>query len=360
MAKKVLKVVLCVIGVIVLAIVLLFGVLTIIEFRPDDVETLTVSGNVPHAIEPYGTHKILSWNIGYGALGDNADFFLDGGKGVKTADKKRVTENLSGIVFEINSLDPDIIMMQEADIKSGRSSRINEHEYIIGNTFGNHESDSESTFAYNFKALVPYPVPPIGIVRGGISTASRYQINSAERIQLPCPFKWPVRLGNLKRCLSINRMPISGSYRELVVVNLHLEAYDSGEGKIAQTKMLREYLEKEVEAGNYVIAGGDFNQTFSDVDISAYPVYDGMWKAGVIDVNDFSDNFNLYMDNENPSCRSLDKPYAGADKDNFQYYIIDGFIVSKNVNVLSVKTQDLSFVSSDHNPVLMEFELTEE
>jgi len=45
-----------------------------------------------------------------------------------------------------------------------------------------------------------------------------------------------------------------------VLVNLHLEAYDSGEGKIAQTKLLVEFLEQEYAKGNYVIAGGDFNQ----------------------------------------------------------------------------------------------------
>ena len=34
------------------------------------------------------------------------------------------------------------------------------------------------------------------------------------------------------------RVPIEGTDRELVLVNLHLEAYDDGEGKIAQTRQL--------------------------------------------------------------------------------------------------------------------------
>lgn len=32
--------------------------------------------------------SMMTWNIGYGALGDNADFFMDGGKMVNTATKK--------------------------------------------------------------------------------------------------------------------------------------------------------------------------------------------------------------------------------------------------------------------------------
>ena len=186
MVKKILKVIGIVIGVLVLAFVIFAASLTIFEFKPDDVEEVAVLGEVPYAIEPEGTHSIVTWNIGYGALGDNADFFLDGGTGVRTADKERVLKNLSGISEEINILSPDIVMLQEVDIKSGRSSHINESEYIIANTFGT--NDSENTFAYNYKALVPYPIPPIGMVRAGITTVSRYRISSAERVQLPCPF----------------------------------------------------------------------------------------------------------------------------------------------------------------------------
>jgi len=36
---------------------------------------------------------------------------------------------------------------------------------------------------------------------------------------------------------------------------------------------------------------------------------------------------------------------------NWQYYIIDGFILSPNVELQSICTFDESFVYSDHNPV---------
>ena len=126
-----------------------------------------------------------------------------------------------------------------------------------------------SSYAYNYKTLmVPYPLPPIGRVTSGIMTLSSFEVSDAERIQLPCPFSYPIRLCNLKRCLIVSRIPIAGSEHELVIVNLHLEAYDSGEGKAAQTRMLADILQNEAAAGNYVIAGGDFNQTFSNVDLS--------------------------------------------------------------------------------------------
>lgn len=99
-------------------------------------------------------------------------------------------------------------------------------------------------------------------VNSGLLTTTVYDIDSAERISLPCPFNWPVSTANLKRCLLVSYLPISGTSSKLVIVNLHLEAYDDGEGKIAQTKQLREFIQSEYEKGNYVIAGGDFNQIF--------------------------------------------------------------------------------------------------
>ena len=120
------------------------------------------------------------------------------------------------------------------------------------------------------------------------------------------------------------------------------------------TRKLMEIMEEEAENGNYVIAGGDFNQSFSNTDISAYPLQEGKWAPGSIDTADFSDGWQCAMDSTVPTCRSLDQPLEGADKSTFQYYVIDGFIVSSNIEIRSLKTQDLGFVYTDHNPVLME------
>ncbi|MCR4896688.1 MAG: endonuclease [Lachnospiraceae bacterium] len=339
-------------ALILFTAVLVFGYLTLTEYRPADTESVPITTDTSvssfRAIAPGDSISIMSWNIGYGALGDNADFFMDGGKSVNTADEQRVRENLTNIADAIDRVRPTVLMMQEVDISSSRSHRINEQSFL-----DNLLAPSSQAFALNFKVdFVPYPIPPIGKVESGILTFTDAEITSAERLSLPCPYRWPVRVGNLKRCLLITRIPLEGTDKELVMVNLHLEAYDNGEGKIAQTKMLRSVLEQEAAKGNYVIAGGDFNQTFSNVDISNFPVQEGMWAPGIIDREDFSD-FVLLMDDGTPSCRSLDRVYAGANRDAFQYYCIDGFILSGNVRADSCGVQDLDFVSTDHNPVIL-------
>lgn len=356
---------------LLIAFCLLVAYLTVTEYRPDARETIAVNGTENQAGEKTDKSaenqkgmkeelkagdllSVLSWNVGYGALGDNADFFMDGGKGVKTASQDRVKENLNEIVTEVKKINPDFALFQEVDVNSHRSYGIDESQ-ILGQAMPR----GQMTFAYNFKvAFIPYPLPPIGKVNSGLATLSRYQIRDASRTSLPTPFSWPNRLGNLKRCLAVHRIPVSNG-KELVLVNLHLEAYDDGEGKLAQTKVLRELLEKETEAGNYVIAGGDFNQIFSNVDSSAFPLHEGKWEPGIINSADFGEGMQLLMDSGTASCRSLDHPLAGADQKDFQFYIIDGFICSENVTVESTQTQDLNFHASDHNPVVLRARLRE-
>ena len=356
-AKKVFAWIGAVAGVAVLAVVLfyllMFVYLTLSEYKPKDRENISVLGESSKMLSEGSSFTIASWNIGYGALGDNADFFMDGGKSVHTASKKRVKENMNALVSELKKSDADIFFLQEADLKATRSHSINEKEFIA-KAF----PEYSNSFAKNFKVgFLPYPLPMIGHVDAGIATFSSFKTDSAERIQLPCPFTWPLRIANLKRCVLVNYVPLNDSEKKLVLVNLHLEAYDSGEGKIAQTKLLREILQTEADKGNYVIAGGDFNQTFSSVDLKDFPVLEGMWIPGIIDESEFSADWQFVMDSENASCRSLDKVYAGADKSNFQYYIIDGFIVSKNIQIDEVHTANLDFKASDHNPVVMKVTL---
>ncbi|SDW40278.1 Endonuclease/Exonuclease/phosphatase family protein [Lachnospiraceae bacterium KHCPX20] len=350
MKRSIIKGFLGTIFVVVALFVALLVTLSVTEYKPKAVEKLKVKqAREAKTVAPGDKITILTWNIGYGTLDESADFFLDGGKKVKTADKEQTKTNMDGIVSRIKEIKPDLCFFQEADVESHRSNYVNEQAWLARGL-----GDVSHSFATNYKALyIPYPFPPIGPVQAGIMTTSTFSFKEAVRYALPCPYSWPESLGNLKRCIMVNRIPVEGTNKELVAVNLHLEAYDSGEGKVKQTQMLRELLQTEAKAGNYVIAGGDFNQTFSNVDVSAYPQKKGLWAPGRIESDSFSEGLSLYMDGKTPSCRSLDQPYKGADPATFQYYVIDGFIVSSNIKVKAVKTKDFGFKYTDHNPVVL-------
>ena len=342
-------------SIVVLVIVILVlgvGLLTILEYQPLDKEEIELT---PASTDATGESvsvddklSLLTWNIGYCGLSETADFFMDGGTSVVSQDEQAVRNNLLNIEKIMEKEDTDITFIQEVDRDSARTYGIDEAEDIMKNAF----PERAASFATNFKVIyIPYPIPPIGHMNSGILTLSKYDIASSERIQLPVPFKWPVRTVNIKRCLDVCRMNVKGTDKKLVLINVHLEAYDGGQGKVEQTRQLAEFMQQEYDMGNFVIAGGDFNQYFESVDISAYPKQnDSEWESGVLDEEIFSENFRFCMDPSVPTCRSLSRPYDANDE-SFQHYMLDGFIVSDNLTVEAVETKDYGFKYSDHNPV---------
>ena len=346
--KKFFRGLLILLLVIVLAVGGLFGFLTVTEFKPAPVEPLGFFGQAAEelpALQEGQSLRVLSWNIGYAGLGAASDFFMDGGENAMAADKATVRHYLDGIRGQLGAGDYDLVMLQEVDTDSKRTYRIDETQPL---------SIGQSVFALNYSCpFVPVPWPPMGRVYSGLMTTSEYRIGESDRVALPCPFSWPLSTANLKRCLLVSRLPIEGSDKELVLVNLHLEAYDDGEGKIAQTRQLMDFLEEEYRKGNYVIAGGDFNQIFPG-GLDAYPnLKPELWTPGILEESALPSGFRYAFDLSVPSCRLLNQPYDPADTANTQHYVIDGFIVSPNVTVESVEGQDLGFENSDHNPVLL-------
>lgn len=340
-------------GVLLAAAVLvsgLLGYLTVTEYTPAYAENADRgSENLSEKINK-NQLRIVSFNTGYGALGEDADFFMDGGEGVNPESEEAVRENMSEIERILSDFDADFILLQEVDTDSDRSFHINQwlqYEYSL--------EDYESRFALNYSCkYVPYPLTEnIGKVNSGIATYSRYDVTSATRYSLPNSFSWPSRVANLKRCLLVTRIPIEDSEKELVLVNLHLDAYDDGEGKAAQTEQLLEFIQAEYAKGNYVIAGGDFNQTFPRS--TAYPIEnEEYWTPGTLDSLPYG--WRYAYDDSNPTCRLLNEPYD-PKSENTQYYVIDGFIVSPNITIDEVTTVDCGFENSDHNPVVLDFVL---
>ena len=350
--KGILKTIGVLLCVVLLAAVGLIDYLSVTEFRPDPVQSEEIRGTGARAELDQDVFTVMTWNVGYCALGEESDFFMDGGTQVHPLDHELVVKNSAGIREVLLARDADFLLLQEVDTDSTRS------EMDEAAFFREAFPDRASAYALNFSTrFVPYPWPPIGKVNSGLQTVSRYAIRDASRISLPCPFSWPVSLVNLKRCLLVSRIPVAGTGTELVLVNLHLEAYDNGEGKLAQSKQLRSLLEEEYKKGNYVIAGGDWNQIFPDSEKNWPNTHKELWTPGYLDPAELGDGWSYRCDDSVPTCRLLNQPYDPNDTENTQYYVIDGFLVSPNLQVLSAETLDEGFSFSDHNPVLLTVKL---
>lgn len=348
MLKKILRAALIILCVILAGAAALVIWLSVSEFSPEAVESAELVGSAGGRISSDDVMTVLTFNTGYAALGRESEFFMDGGSEVRPDSADIIEKNCAGILSILERENADFYLLQEVDEDSKRSYSTDECAvYAEGLSLG-------YSRALNYSCeYVPFPLPTIGRVHSGLQTLSRFGFVSAERIALPCPFSWPVSTANLKRCLLVSRFDIEGTDSQLVMINLHLEAYDSGEGKLEQTKVLRGFIESEYAAGNYVIAGGDFNQSFPGC-TDIFPVSDPeKWTPGLLDGSMIPDGWSYEFDSTHGTCRLLDAPLSESS----QLYVIDGFIVSPNVEVVSVRTLDEGFQFSDHEPVLLEFRL---
>jgi endonuclease/exonuclease/phosphatase family metal-dependent hydrolase len=141
--------------------------------------------------------------------------------------------------------------------------------------------------------------------------------------------------------------------KELLVINTHNEAFDPGEIRKAQMEYLKEFVTAEYTKGNYIIAGGDWNQSPPDFtpEFSNYKVKTDQMKMP----SDFlPSDWKWIYDNKTPSNREV---IAAWDPAVTKTTVIDFFLLSPNIKSLSVQTLNLGFANSDHNPVRMKVRL---
>lgn len=346
--KKFLRISGIMLGIIVLAFGTFLGYMTVVDYRPAPVEFVAIEGRGVTIPDSTDTFSFLIWNVGYSGLGAKSDFFFDGGVGVR-ADEATTDAYLNGIKEYIGqNAGTDFILLQEVDVDSKRSW-YKDQTRPIHEAAGNHIA----SFALNYNSkFVPQPVSePYGKCKGGLLSLTKYKPYSAKRLALTPDAGWPVGLFMLDRCLLEWRFPLRGG-KELVVYNLHLSAYDDGTVKQSQMDTLKNILTREFAKGNYVVAGGDWNQ--------APPGYTSPLPgvAAIVQMNvpeGFPEaGWQWASDKVTATNRKLNEPYT-AGKTGVD--ILDFFLVSPNLEITEIKTDDLGFQNSDHQPVKMSVKL---
>jgi endonuclease/exonuclease/phosphatase family metal-dependent hydrolase len=353
--KKILKAVLILLAVLIIGFIGLIVYAVISDYKPKEKEIISQSDS-PSMLKDSLTLSLLTWNIGYAGLDKDMDFFKDGGTKVITPEKN-FRENITAIgEFLLKNDTVDFIYIQEIDKDSKRSYRFDEYEDISKKLPGYHPF-----YAMNYDVFF-VPVPPsepMGKVVAGLATFSKYAPESSARYSLPGDFGFPTQLFYLDRCFMVNRYKIENG-KELVLINTHNEAFDEG-GKIrkAQMEMLREFVLNEFNSGNYVIAGGDWNQYPPDFK-PAFPANKGFtgqvgnfYLTG-IEPDYMPGEWKWVYDPSTPSFRTLTAAYDPAITPTS---ICDIFLISPNIESISAKCINLGFANSDHNPLIMQVKL---
>jgi endonuclease/exonuclease/phosphatase family metal-dependent hydrolase len=352
MGKKILKIA----GLLLLAAVLFAGgfllYITLSDYKPKEVIALRAENNNERIAEQGVPYTLTTFNIGYAGLDKQQDFFMDGGKMSRSSSKKQTEDNLAAISNFMKAADSSFYFLQEVDMKSSRSYKINEADYLTS-VLG----DYSYAFASNYK--VPWvPVPlldPMGTVHSGLLTLSAFKSTSSMRHDLPGKESWPVQQLDLDRAFLESRIPVNNG-KELILINLHLSAFDKG-GLIRKQQLdyLSAYLKKESTQGNYIIVGGDWNHALPGTDPALFETSQA-WPEWLQKFpEEFKPSgFEWSIDDRMATVRTLDVAYTEGI--NFRA-IIDGFLVSSNIEITQIEGEDLKFESSDHNPVTVRFVL---
>jgi len=351
--KRILMWVLSILMVPVLIFVLFLAYSITTEYKPDEVEEgIILNEKTVNEVE-MSSFQVTTYNIGYCGLDAAQDFFMDGGTMSRSSSLEQTEKNLFGVLKFMTETESDAYLLQEVDEDSSRSFKINQVERIV-EEFPSYSS----TFAYNFRTgWVPVPVAnPMGKAISGLLTLSKMNPDTTTRYQLPGDEPIPNRYFDLKRAILMNTYPLDNG-KTLILMNVHLSAFDKG-GLIRaqQVEWLISYIEEIYDPNeNYFIIGGDWNHLLSQELLDRIEGEPESWIAVIPDSLEAT-GFKLVYDDTVNTVRSLITPYEPGV--SFET-VIDGFLVSPNVKVVSVMGHDLGFKDSDHQPVTAVFEFEE-
>lgn len=202
---------------------------------------------------PDSTLKVMTWNIRFGigrqpwfgdACGDNTVFR-----------KEEVIPGLEAIVKRIKEVKPDILFLQECDIKSKRTDYIDELQYILDNTYFNYAayvSEWKSEFI---------PSDGLGRMDMGLVILSPWPITDAKRINLATRGDQAgiVNYFYLHSCIITGKVKIPG-FKEIPLLNIHASAFATDDTKQKHFEEFKAEMDKLNAAGEYFISGGDLNE----------------------------------------------------------------------------------------------------
>jgi endonuclease/exonuclease/phosphatase family metal-dependent hydrolase len=325
---------------------------TFAKYKPKKIEVLEIHQPILKSNRVVKDEfNILTWNIGYAGLGKEMDFFYEGGKMVRPS-VELCQRYFNNILNEIKGADSsDFIFIQEADQYSKRTYYKDEVKGIQDKL-----GDYYSVFAVNYDVpFVPIPImAPMGRVKAGQMTLSRLAPDSAWRYATEGSYSWPKRLFLLDRCFVVTLFTFP-SGKKLILINVHNSAFsDAVEARQKELNLLKNLMVEFYRKGDYVVVGGDWNQNPPGFDPKLFQDGNKGYAFEHVPEAFCPMGWNWVMDKSKATNRNVNEPFV---KGKILATMIDFFIASPNVSVVSVKTNPNGFVNSDHQPVALKVRL---
>jgi endonuclease/exonuclease/phosphatase family metal-dependent hydrolase len=157
-------------------------------------------------------------------------------------------------VAQINRVKPDILMLQECDVNSKRTSYTDELTYILDHTYFNY-----AAYASEWKSEY-IPSDGLGRMDMGQVILSRWPISDAKRVNLATRGDQSgiVNYFYLHSCYISGTIKVPG-FKEFSILNIHASAFATDDTKQKHYEEFKSELDRLDAAGVYFVAGGDFN-----------------------------------------------------------------------------------------------------
>lgn len=295
----------------------------------------------PEASEPV---TVMLWNAGYAGLGEASDFIADGGKMLLPPSKALVQANLAAIVAELRRSDADLVMMQElagpgllthgVDVVGGVRAALPGHAMLFS-------SDIHTRL-----------MPPFLSLKHGLGMFTRLKLDRQPRLHR-LPLEPGATMGLIHRQYHAQIAEADVGGRPWAFVNLHLSAFDEGaDTRIEQLRAVMALGEQLHAQGKAVVIGGDWNMMLADTAFPHTSAEEALFWVFRLPENELPPGWKIAADASTPSVRTNERPYRKGE--NFTT-VIDGFILSPNVDTVSVTGVELGFKFTDHQPVIAKF-----
>lgn len=279
------------------------------------------------------TFTLVSYNIGY----------LSGltNQVAVERDRNLFDRNQATAIAALDNLDADFVALQEVDLDAKRSFNINQVEAIA-----NALQLRYGAIAVNWdKNYVPFPgwspVAHFGRVLSSQAILSRYAITEQERLVLDKVASNPAYYN----ALYLDRLAqigfINVNRQRLVIINVHLEAFDTAT-RLQQTSYVLE-LAEEYAATGPVLLLGDFNSALNreeEGDRSIQQILKSDRFRPAFAAEQFEDTAIATFPSDQPQFK-LDYVFYNPDK----------------IEVLEASVVSEAAQASDHLPIAVRFRL---
>lgn len=288
----------------------------------------------PHASLSNNDLTVVTYNIGYASGAKNNQGSI--------LEKAELERNLQSIVEALSPFNPDIVLLQEVDLKAKRSFNMDQME-VLARGLSLPFAAYAITWNHRYVAW-PYwpPAKHFGSILSGQVILSRYPIKKQETLHFEKPQENPFWYNWFYINRLVQKAEVDWHGKTVTVYNAHLEAFSS-ETRGQQIEKLSQWIQENETNTRSSIVGGDFNA-----------VWDG---EGEDPQQDKTDKLNILQ-----FLKTTQLKLAGADEKQLSFPSwapqkgIDFIFYDKNFRLM--KTGVLApLKASDHLPIWGRFSL---